>query len=49
MKFKDTILSKLSHRYYILANKVLRGLEANYKLDIFLTLTNATLLKGEYD
>jgi hypothetical protein len=49
MKFQDTILSGLGRRYYTLANKVLRGLEADRKLDIFLTPANAVLPDGEHD
>jgi hypothetical protein len=49
MKFQDTILSGLSRRYYTSANKVLRGSEADRKLDIFLTPANAILLHGEHD
>jgi hypothetical protein len=49
MKFQDTVLSGLRRRYYILTNKVLRGLEANHKLDIFLTPTDAALLDSEHD
>ena len=49
MKFQDIVLSGLGHKYYTLANKVLKGSEANCKLNIFLTLADATLLEGEYD
>jgi hypothetical protein len=43
------VLSRLRCRYYISANKVLRGLEADRKLDIFLTPTDAILLDGEHN
>jgi hypothetical protein len=49
MKFQDTVLSGLRRRYYTSANKVLRGSEADRKLDIFLILANAILLNGEHD
>ncbi|APA16230.1 hypothetical protein sscle_16g110000 [Sclerotinia sclerotiorum 1980 UF-70] len=49
MKFQDTILSGLGRRYYTSANKVLRGSEADRKLDIFLTPADAVLLHGEHD
>ena len=48
MKFQDTVLTELRHRYYISANKVLRGSGADRKLDIFLSSTS-TLPKGEHD
>jgi len=48
-KFRDIFLSGLRRRYYTSANKVLRGLEANRKLDIFLTLTDAALPEGEHN
>ncbi|PQE24972.1 serine threonine- kinase Sgk2 protein [Rutstroemia sp. NJR-2017a BVV2] len=48
-KFQDTILSGLGCRYYTSANKVLRGSEADRKLDIFLASTDAVLLSGEHD
>ncbi|KAG9248789.1 hypothetical protein BJ878DRAFT_579890 [Calycina marina] len=34
MKFQDTVLSRLDRGFYTSANKVLRGLEADRKLDI---------------
>jgi len=40
IKFQDTVLSGLRRRYYTSANKVLRGSEADRKLDIFLTPAN---------
>ncbi|KAI9640307.1 hypothetical protein NHQ30_011357 [Ciborinia camelliae] len=49
MKFQDTILSGLGRRYYTSANKVLRGSEADRKLDIFLTPADAVLPHGEHD
>ncbi|KFY03989.1 hypothetical protein V490_00032, partial [Pseudogymnoascus sp. VKM F-3557] len=49
MKFQDTVLSGLDRRYYTSANKVLRGSEADRKLDIFLTPANVALLNGEHD
>ncbi|PQE18224.1 hypothetical protein CJF32_00010706 [Rutstroemia sp. NJR-2017a WRK4] len=49
MKFQDTILSGLGRRYYTSASKVLRGSEADRKLDIFLTPADAVLLHGEHD
>jgi hypothetical protein len=49
MKFEDTVLSGLGHRYYTSANKVLRGSEADRKLDIFLTPADAALPEGEHD
>ena len=49
MKFQDTVLSGLGRRYYTSANKVLRGSEANRKLNIFLTPANAVLPDGEHD
>jgi hypothetical protein len=49
MKFQDIVLSGLRRRYYISANKVLRGSEANRKLDIFLTPADASLPEGEHD
>ena len=39
----------VSRRYYTLANKLLRGSEADRKLDIFLTPTDAALPEGEHD
>ncbi|KAH6667401.1 hypothetical protein B0J14DRAFT_178227 [Halenospora varia] len=49
MKFQDTVLSGLRRRYYTSANKVLRGSEADRKLDIFLTPADAALPNGEHD
>ncbi|KAI9799669.1 MAG: hypothetical protein M1825_004404 [Sarcosagium campestre] len=49
MKLQDTILTGLGRRYYTSANKVLRGSEADRKLDIFLTPTNVALPNGEHD
>jgi hypothetical protein len=43
MKFQDIVLSGLRRRYYTSANKVLRGSEADRKLDIFLTPADAAL------
>jgi hypothetical protein len=37
MKFQDTVLSGLRRRYYTSANKLLRGSEADRKLNIFLS------------
>jgi hypothetical protein len=49
MKFQDTVLSGLRRRYYTSANKVLRGSEADRKLDIFLTPADTALPDGEHD
>jgi Fungal protein kinase len=49
MKFQNTVLSGLGRRYYTSANKVLRSLEADRKLDIFLTPADAALPNGEHD
>jgi hypothetical protein len=49
MKFQDIVLSGLGRRYYTSAKKVLRGSEADRKLDMFLTSTDAALPKGEHD
>ena len=49
MKFQDTLFSGLRRKYYTSANKVLRGSEANRKLNIFLTRADLTLPDGEYD
>ncbi|KAG9245612.1 hypothetical protein BJ878DRAFT_533795 [Calycina marina] len=49
MKFQHTVLSGLRRRYYTSANKVLRGSEADRKLDIFLTFADAALPDGEHD
>jgi hypothetical protein len=43
MKFPDNVFSGLGRRYYTSANKVLRASEADRKLDIFLTPTDAAL------
>ena len=49
MKFQDTVLSGLGRKYYTSANKVLRGSEADRKLDIFLTPADAAPLNSKYD
>jgi hypothetical protein len=49
LKFQDTVLSGLDRRYYTSANKVLRGSEADRKLDIFLSPANVALPNGEHD
>jgi hypothetical protein len=49
MTFQDTVLSGLGYRYYTSANKVLRGSEADRKLDIFLTPADAAPPDGEHD
>ncbi|KAL5318088.1 hypothetical protein ACEPPN_015192 [Leptodophora sp. 'Broadleaf-Isolate-01'] len=49
MKFQDTVLSGLGRRYYTSANQVLRGSEADRKLDIFLTSVDVTLSNSEHD
>jgi hypothetical protein len=49
MKFQGTLFSRLRRRYYTSANKELRGSEADRKLDIFLTPTDAALPDGEHD
>ncbi|KAJ8067034.1 hypothetical protein OCU04_004414 [Sclerotinia nivalis] len=49
MKFQDTILSGLGRRYYTSANKVLRGSEADRKLDLFLTSIDIVLLHKKHD
>jgi hypothetical protein len=49
MKFQDTVLSRLDRRYYTSANKVLRGSEADRKLDIFLTPADIVSPNGEHD
>ena len=49
MKFQDTLFSGLRRKYYTSANKVLRGSEADRKLDIFLTPTDVALPDGEHD
>jgi hypothetical protein len=48
MKFQDTVLTELRHRYYTSAHKVLRDSVADRKLDIFLSSTSA-LPEGEHD
>ncbi|KAH9205216.1 hypothetical protein DL95DRAFT_528943 [Leptodontidium sp. 2 PMI_412] len=48
-KFQDTLFSELRRRFYTSANKVLRGSEADRKLDIFLTPADATLSGGEHN
>jgi hypothetical protein len=49
MKFQDTVLDGLGRRYYTSANKVLRGSEADRKLDIFLAPADVALPNGEHD
>jgi hypothetical protein len=49
IKFQDTILSGLGRRYHTSANKVLRGSEADRKLDIFLTYADVALPNSEHD
>ncbi|KAH6725072.1 hypothetical protein BKA61DRAFT_42781 [Leptodontidium sp. MPI-SDFR-AT-0119] len=49
MKFQSTVLSRLSRRYYTSANQVLRGSEADRKLDMFLTSVDVTLSNSEHD
>ncbi|OBT65100.1 hypothetical protein VE03_05283 [Pseudogymnoascus sp. 23342-1-I1] len=49
MKFQDTVLSGLDRRYYTSANKVLRGSEADRKLDFFLAPADSAILNGEHD
>lgn len=49
MKFQDTVLNGLGRRYYTSANKVLRGSEADRKLDIFLAPANVALPNSEHD
>jgi hypothetical protein len=49
MKFQDSVLSGLRRRYYTSANKVLRGSEADRKLDIFLAPADAAFEGGEHD
>jgi len=49
MKFQDTVLKGLLGKYYTSANKVLRGSEADRKLDIFLTSADAAFQDGERD
>jgi len=49
VKLQDAVLSGLGCRYYTSANKVLRGSEADRKLDMFLTPTDAVPPGGEHD
>jgi hypothetical protein len=49
MRFQDTVFSGLRHRYYTSANKVLRGSEADRKLDIFLAPADAAFEDSEHD
>lgn len=49
MKLQETVLGGLGCRYYTPANKVLRGSEANRKLDIFLTHADTALPNGEHN
>jgi hypothetical protein len=49
MDLQETVLSRLSRRYYTSANKVLKGSEADRKLDIFLTPADVALPNGEHD
>lgn len=49
MNFQDAIFNGLRRRYYTSANKVLRGSEADRKLDIFLTPADAVFQDGEHD
>ena len=49
MKFQDTVLSGLDRRYFTSANKVLRGSEADRKLDIFLTPADVAIPNCEHD
>ena len=49
MRFQDMVLSGLGRRYYTSANKVLRGSEADRKLEIFLTPADVALPNGEHD
>ncbi|KAG9230390.1 hypothetical protein BJ875DRAFT_487995 [Amylocarpus encephaloides] len=49
MKFQGTVLDGLGRRYYTSANKVLRGSEADRKLDIFLAPADVALPNGEHD
>jgi hypothetical protein len=49
MKFQDIVLSGLGRRYYTSAKKVLRGSEADRKLNISFTPADAALLDGEHD
>jgi hypothetical protein len=45
MRLQDIVFSGLGRRYYTSANKVLRGSEADRKLDIFLAPADAPFLK----
>lgn len=49
MKFQDTVIRGLHRKYYTSVNRVLRGSEADRKLDMFLTYSDATLTDGEHD
>jgi hypothetical protein len=49
LNFQDAVLTGLHRRYYTSANKVLRGSEADRKLDIFLTRADVALPDGEHD
>jgi hypothetical protein len=49
MKLQDTVLTGLGRRYHPSANKVLRGSEADRKLDIFLIPAEVALPNGEHD
>jgi Fungal protein kinase len=49
MKFQDTVINGLRRKYYTSANKVLRGSEADRKLDIFLAPADAAFENGEHD
>ncbi|KFZ22993.1 hypothetical protein V502_02529 [Pseudogymnoascus sp. VKM F-4520 (FW-2644)] len=49
MKFQDTVLIGLDRRYYTSANKVLRGSEADRKVDIFLTPADVAIPNCEHD
>ena len=49
MKLGDTVVSGLGRRYYNSANKVLRGSEADRKLDILLNPASVALPNGEHD
>ncbi|KAG9231374.1 hypothetical protein BJ875DRAFT_506723 [Amylocarpus encephaloides] len=49
LNFQNIVLSGLGRRYYTSANKVLRGSEADRKLDIFLAPADVALPNGEHD
>jgi len=49
MRFQDTVFSGFRYRYYTSANKVLRGSEADRKLDIFLAPADAAFEDSEHD